>query len=136
MPDDPADARATKIERPDVDRKARLRIPAQLPAKQPSGERVGNWDEVYALFDPDFAQIEAERCIQCPAAPCKKACPVGTDIPAALWLLEQGDIDGAANLFRDTSELPEMCGRLCPQERLCEGHCVVGKVAAPVANRG
>jgi glutamate synthase (NADPH/NADH) small chain len=133
MPDDPAAARTTKIERPDVDRKARLRIPAKLPAKQPSGERVGNWDEVYALFDPDFAQIEAERCIQCPAAPCQKACPVGNDIPAALWLLEQGDIDGAANLFRDTSELPEMCGRLCPQERLCEGHCVVGKVAAPVA---
>ena len=109
-------------DRTNVDRKARLRIPAQLPEKQPARERVGNWDEVYALFDPDFAAKEAERCIQCPAAPCQKACPVGNDIPAALWLLEQGDIDGAANIFRETSELPEMCGRLCPQERLCEGH--------------
>ena len=124
---------ATISDRTKVDRKARLRIPAQLPEKQPASERVGNWDEVYALFDPDFAAKEAERCIQCPAAPCQKACPVGNDIPGALWLLEQGDIDGAANIFRETSELPEMCGRLCPQERLCEGHCVVGKKAAPVA---
>ena len=50
-----------------------------------------------------------------------------------MWLLEQGDIDGAANVFRQTSELPEMCGRLCPQERLCEGDCVVGKKNLPVA---
>ncbi len=141
MPDDartaPAAERvsapATTSDRSQVDRKARLRIPALLPEKQPAGERVGNWDEVYALFDPDFAAKEAERCIQCPAAPCQKACPVGNDIPGALWLLEQGDIDGAADIFRETSELPEMCGRLCPQERLCEGHCVVGKKAAPVA---
>ncbi len=126
-------AAASTGDRSKVDRKARLRIPAQFPEKQSAGERVGNWDEVYALFDPDFAVREAERCIQCPAAPCQKACPVGNDIPGALWLLEQGDIDGAANIFRETSELPEMCGRLCPQERLCEGHCVVGKKAAPVA---
>ena len=77
--------------------------------------------------------MEAERCIQCPAAPCIKACPVGNDIPGALWLLEQGKFDDAADVFRETSELPEMCGRLCPQERLCEGHCVVGKKALPVA---
>ncbi len=128
-----AAAAASTGDRSNVDRKARLRIPAQFPEKQSAGERVGNWDEVYALFDPDFAVREAERCIQCPAAPCQKACPVGNDIPGALWLLEQGDIDGAANIFRETSELPEMCGRLCPQERLCEGHCVVGKKAAPVA---
>src|SRR5262249_13696237 len=46
---------------------------------------------------------------------------------------EHGDFAAAADVFRDTSELPEMCGRLCPQERLCEGHCVVGKNNAPVA---
>jgi glutamate synthase (NADPH) small chain len=116
-----------------VDRKARLQIPAQRPAKQPADRRTGNWDEVYDLFDPNVAKIEAERCIQCPAAPCQKACPVHNDIPGSFWLLEQGDFDGAANIFRETSELPEMCGRLCPQERLCEGHCVVGKNALPVA---
>ena len=129
MPDDGAGKR----ERPQVDRKARLQIPAQRPAKQPPEQRCHNWDEVYDLFDPGVAKIEAERCIQCPAAPCQKACPVHNDIPGSFWLLEQGDFEGAADVFRETSELPEMCGRLCPQERLCEGHCVVGKNALPVA---
>ena len=119
--------------RPIVDRKARFKIPPHRPDKQPAPDRINNWDEVYHLFDLSNARIEAERCIQCPAAPCQKACPVHNDIPGALWLLEQGDFNGAANIFRETSELPEMCGRLCPQERLCEGHCVVGKNALPVA---
>lgn len=119
--------------RPQVDRKARLKIAPVRPEKQDPAERVHNWGEVYSLFDESNARIEAERCIQCPAAPCQKACPVHNDIPGAFWLLEQGDFNGAANIFRETSELPEMCGRLCPQERLCEGHCVVGKNALPVA---
>ena len=124
---------AQRPQRPDVDRKARLQIPARRPEKQPPGDRTGNWDEVYSLFDAETAKAEAERCIQCPAAPCIRACPVENDIPGALWLLEQGEFDAAANVFRHTSELPEMCGRLCPQERLCEGYCVVGKHALPVA---
>jgi len=132
-PDQQSPAEPTPPVRPTVDRKARFKIPPHRPEKQPAAERVHNWDEVYQLFDVSSARIEAERCIQCPAAPCQKACPVHNDIPGALWLLEQGDFDGAANIFRETSELPEMCGRLCPQERLCEGHCVVGKNALPVA---
>ncbi len=119
--------------RPAVDRKARLRIPPNRPDKQPPETRTTNWAEVFHLFEESGARLEAERCIQCPAAPCMKACPVHNDIPGSLWLLEQGDINGAADVFRETSELPEMCGRLCPQERLCEGHCVVGKNALPVA---
>ncbi len=81
----------------------------------------------------EVARLEAARCIQCPAAPCMKACPVHNDIPGALALLEKGDVIGAANKFRETSPIPDMCGRLCPQEDLCEGHCVVGKKAIPVA---
>ncbi|MDA1062069.1 MAG: NAD(P)-dependent oxidoreductase [Chloroflexi bacterium] len=126
-------APAAQPERPEVDRKARLKLPANRPEKQPAETRVHNWDEVYHLFDPETAKAEAVRCIQCPAAPCQVACPVHNDIPGSLWLLEQGDFDGAANIFRETSELPEMCGRLCPQERLCEGDCVVGKKGIPVA---
>ena len=125
--------RPERPERPQVDRKARLQLEPNLPAKQPPEVRTGNWDEVVHLFDPETAKAEAMRCIQCPAAPCQVACPVGNDIPASFWLLEQGDFDGAADIFRETSELPEMCGRLCPQERLCEGHCVVGKKGEPVA---
>ncbi|MDA0815351.1 MAG: NAD(P)-dependent oxidoreductase [Chloroflexi bacterium] len=132
-PDQQKSANEPAVVRPAVDRKARFKIPAHRPDKQPAPDRINNWDEVYHLFTESAARIEAERCIQCPAAPCQKACPVHNDIPGALWLLEQGDFGGAANIFRETSELPEMCGRLCPQERLCEGHCVVGKNALPVA---
>ena len=115
-----------------IDRKARLKVPPQPMPKQDPAERVHNWEETYLGFDLAAAQLEAYRCIQCPAAPCQKACPVHNDIPGALWLLEHGDVIGAANRFRETNPLPEMCGRVCPQEKLCEGHCVVGKNAIPV----
>ena len=118
---------------PQVDRKARLRIPPQPIPKQKPEERVHNWREVALGFSPDSAVIEAQRCIQCPAAPCIRACPVENDIPGALWRLEQGDFTGAADVFRETSVMPEVCSRICPQERLCEGSCVVGKNNLPVA---
>ena len=116
-----------------IDRKARLQIPRQKLPKQDPKVRVHNWNEAYLPIDLETAKTEALRCIQCPAAPCTKACPIHNDIPGAFWRLEQGDAMGAAEVFYETSNLPEMCGRLCPQERLCEGDCVVGKKALPVA---
>jgi glutamate synthase (NADPH/NADH) small chain len=104
----------------------RLMIPVQPVPKQDAEERIKNWDEAYLGFNLEAAQIEAARCLQCPAAPCQEACPVHNDIPGALSFLEVGDILSAAEVFRRTSNLPEMCGRLCPQEKLCEGACVVG----------
>ena len=104
----------------------RLEIPVQPAPKQDPAQRVKNWDEAFLGYDLDTAVIEAQRCIHCPTAPCQEACPVENDIPGAFLLLERGDIIGAANVFRETSNLPEMCGRLCPQESLCEGSCVVG----------
>ncbi|HZQ37654.1 MAG TPA: NADPH-dependent glutamate synthase [Dehalococcoidia bacterium] len=109
----------------------RLNIPVQPIAKQTAADRVKNWNEVYFGFTLEDAIVEANRCIDCPTAPCMEACPVHNDIPAALRLLEQGDVDGAANKFRETSNLPDMCGRLCPQEKLCEGNCVVGFAIRP-----
>jgi glutamate synthase (NADPH/NADH) small chain len=122
-----------KTPAPTIDRKERLKIPPQEIPKQDPKERIKNWDEVYLELDVETARREASRCIQCPAAACTKACPLHNDIAAAFALLEQGDIIGAANKFRETSPMPEVCGRLCPHEQLCEGACVVGKKAKPVA---
>lgn len=109
----------------------RLEVKRQPIAKQKPEVRVRNWNETFLGFKLDTAKIEATRCIQCPDAPCQQACPVGNDIPGAFLLLEVGDVIGAANKFRETSNLPEMCGRLCPQESLCEGDCVVGFAIRP-----
>jgi len=116
-----------------IDRKARLQVPHQPIPKQDPKQRVHNWLEVYEGYDLPAAKIEAFRCIQCPAAPCQVACPLHNDIPGAFLKLEVGDVQGAADIFRATNPAPDMCGRLCPQESLCEGHCVVGKKAIPVA---
>jgi glutamate synthase (NADPH/NADH) small chain len=109
----------------------RLAVSAQPVPKQDAEERKKNFDETYFGFDLNAARIEASRCIQCPSAPCQEACPVANDIPGAFALLEEGDIIGASQVFRETSNLPEMCGRLCPQESLCEGACVVGFAIRP-----
>jgi glutamate synthase (NADPH/NADH) small chain len=109
----------------------RLSISVQPVPKQKAEERIHNFEETYIGFDLNAAKIEASRCIQCPSAPCQEACPVHNDIPGAFNLLEEGDVIGAANKFRETSNLPEMCGRLCPQENLCEGACVVGFAIRP-----
>jgi len=109
----------------------RLAIPRQYVPKQSPADRVRNFDETYMTMDMGAALVEAARCIDCPSAPCMDACPVHNDIPAALKRLEAGDILGAAEKFRETSTLPEMCGRLCPQESLCEGSCVVGFAIRP-----
>ncbi len=115
----------------DVEVQRRLAIPQVPIRKQDPGERRKNWDEVFLGFDVETAKVEAMRCIQCPTAPCQQACPVQNDIPGAFRLLEGGDINGAAEKFRETSNLPELCGRLCPQERLCEGECVVAFAIRP-----
>ncbi|MEO9255412.1 MAG: NADPH-dependent glutamate synthase [Tepidiformaceae bacterium] len=109
----------------------RLAISVQPVPKQDAQERKRNFNETYLGFDLNAAKIEAARCIQCPSAPCQEACPVSNDIPGAFALLEVGDVIGAAEKFRETSNLPEMCGRLCPQEQLCEGACVVGYAIRP-----
>lgn len=109
----------------------RLSVSVQPVPKQDAEERKRNFDETYIGFDLNSAMIEASRCIQCPSAPCQEACPVHNDIPGAFAFLEVGDVQSAANKFRETSNLPEMCGRLCPQEKLCEGACVVGFAIRP-----
>lgn len=115
----------------DVEVQRRLSISRVPIRKQDPEKRKKNWDEVFLGFDLEHARVEAMRCLHCPTAPCQEACPVHNDIPAALTLLEAGDASAAAQKFRETSNLPELCGRLCPQERLCEGECVVAFAIRP-----
>ncbi|MDP2471433.1 MAG: NAD(P)-dependent oxidoreductase [Candidatus Palauibacterales bacterium] len=122
------------IERPNskaVDRKGRLALPAtRLPIRDPE-VRIRDFGEACEPWDLEAARAEAERCIQCPAAPCVRACPLGNDIPYALWLLEHRDIEAAASVFRSTNTMPEVCGRVCPQSELCEGACVYARQGRP-----
>jgi glutamate synthase (NADPH/NADH) small chain len=113
------------------DNHRRLLIPVIPAPKQKAEDRIKNWDESYLGYSLEQAMVEAERCIHCPTAPCQEACPTDNDIPRALLFLEAGDVAGASAVFRETSNLPDMCGRLCPQESLCEGACVVGFAIRP-----
>ncbi|MDP9268166.1 MAG: NAD(P)-dependent oxidoreductase [Acidobacteriota bacterium] len=115
-----------------INRRERYDIDVHKPAKQDAQERVHNWNEVYETYPPELAVIEAQRCLLCEHAPCMQACPVHNDIPAAFFHLGNGDILGAAEKFYETSNMPDVCGRICPQEKLCEGACVVGAHKAPV----
>lgn len=110
----------------DPDRWERVRIHAGPPPEHEASERVKNFQPVFKGYDERQAVVEAMRCIHCPATePCILGCPVHNDIPKALLAIEQGRYDDAANVFRLTSNFPEVCGRLCPQEILCEGSCTV-----------
>ncbi len=110
-----------------IDRKERLLIPRESVPQQDPKERIGNFFEVYEGYDAETAIIEATRCLQCPEPqPCTLGCPVHNDIPRALWHIAQGDFFEAYRAFRQTTTLSEICGRVCPQEKLCQGVCVVG----------
>ena len=116
-----------------IDRKARMKIPSADLKIRPAEVRVCDFDDVVISMDAQQAMLEASRCIHCPdPAPCVQACPVHNDIPSALWLIEQGQFLEAAKLYRQTSSMPEICGRVCPHEQLCQGSCVRSKLHAPV----
>jgi glutamate synthase (NADPH/NADH) small chain len=116
-----------------IDRKARVKIPAVEQAARPPAERTADFGDTYLPLTEEQARKAAERCIHCPdPAPCYTACPVHNDIPSAMWLIEKGDFLGAAALYRQTSSLPEVCGRVCPHEQLCQGSCVRTKTDEPV----
>ncbi|UCD99221.1 MAG: NAD(P)-dependent oxidoreductase [Chloroflexota bacterium] len=107
-----------------IDRKKRAHTPSLEVATRPIAERIGDFDDVTIPMTPEQAQMEAARCVHCPdPAPCVEACPAHNDIPSAMWLIEQGEFLEAAQLYRQTSSLPELCGRVCPQEQLCQGSC-------------
>jgi glutamate synthase (NADPH) small chain len=116
-----------------IDRRARMRVPFLDIDHRPAQERVCDFNDVVIAMDNERAILEASRCIHCPdPAPCVEACPTHNDIPSAMWLIEQGQFLEAARLYRQTSSLPEICGRVCPHEQLCQGSCVRNKQLEPV----
>jgi glutamate synthase (NADPH/NADH) small chain len=115
----------------EIDRKERMQAPSDGVPKQDASVRRANFDETYLPFALEQVEREAARCIQCPGAPCTKACPLHNDIPLAMWQLEHGRVEDAARVFRHTSSMPEVCGRVCPQVLLCEGACIYNKKRKP-----
>jgi len=117
----------------EIDRKARVYMPYQDLSLRPPTERVCDFGDVIVPLDSDRAMLEASRCIHCPdPAPCMLACPAHNDIPSAMWLIEQGRYVEAAQLYRQTSSLPEICSRVCPHDQLCQGSCALNKTHEPV----
>ncbi len=116
-----------------IDRKIRARTVSMDIHTRTVEERVCDFSDVVIPMTPEQAMLEASRCVQCPdPAPCMLACPTHNDIPSAMWLIEQGRFLEAAQLYRQTSSLPEICGRVCPHEQLCQGSCSLNKSFMPV----
>jgi glutamate synthase (NADPH) small chain len=102
-----------------------LDIPRADPAKFPVETRITHFGEIYAPFDPQGAAQQAGRCLACGNPFCEWKCPVHNYIPNWLKLIQDGNLFEAAELSHKTNSLPEVCGRICPQDRLCEGACTL-----------
>jgi glutamate synthase (NADPH/NADH) small chain len=112
----------------ELDRKLRARTNSRGTITRPPQERICDFEDVVIPLTPELAMMEAARCVQCPdPAACVEACPAHNNIPMAMWLIENGNFLEAAALYRQTSSLPEICGRVCPQEQLCQGSCAHAK---------
>jgi glutamate synthase (NADPH/NADH) small chain len=107
--------------------KERLTIPVQeMPNRDPV-ERRSSMEEVALGYSSEQAQLEANRCLSCKNAPCIAGCPVHIDIPGFLGKAAQGDFRGALAVIQESSLLPAICGRVCPQEIQCQAPCTVAK---------
>ena len=102
-------------------------------AEQPAAERAHNFAEVNLGYSGADALRESARCLFCPDEPCVRGCPVGIDIPGFIERIGEGDARGAYEVLAQTTLLPAICGRVCPQETQCEAACVVGRSLEPVA---
>ena len=109
------------------------RADRQHPVEQDPQIRRTNFEAVESNFTDEQAAIEASRCLHCKNAKCVQGCPVNIQIPDFIAALKEGDIEKAGDIIRQTSMLPSVCGRVCPQERQCEGNCVLGIKGKPVA---
>ncbi|MFD1340838.1 NAD(P)-dependent oxidoreductase [Litorisediminicola beolgyonensis] len=100
-------------------------VKRDMPVKREAEERSHDFDEIYAEFADQKAKEQAGRCSQCGVPYCQSHCPLHNNIPDWLKLTAEGRLQEAYEISQATNTFPEICGRICPQDRLCEGNCVI-----------
>jgi len=128
-----AEAYLKKIDLTKLSPKERLAIPCQdMPSQSPAVRRA-NMSEVALGYSFHQAKLEALRCLKCKNAPCVEGCPVRIDIPGFIAAIAEDDYKKSVDIIKQTSLLPAVCGRVCPQESQCQAKCTVGKALKSVA---
>jgi glutamate synthase (NADPH/NADH) small chain len=102
-----------------------VRLHQRQPEKRDAEARRADWAEVYRPFTAEAAAEQASRCSQCGVPFCQVHCPLNNNIPDWLKLTAEGRLEEAYEVAAATNTFPEICGRVCPQDRLCEGNCVI-----------
>ncbi len=102
-----------------------VKIGQQTPPKREVGKRKDDFKEIYDDFISQKAEEQSSRCSQCGVPFCQVHCPLSNNIPDWLKLTAEGRLKEAYELSQSTNNMPEVCGRICPQDRLCEGNCVI-----------
>ena len=102
-----------------------VKIGQQNPPKREVGRRKEDFNEIYKDFINEKAKEQSSRCSQCGVPFCQVHCPLSNNIPDWLKLTAEGRLKDAYELAQSTNNMPEVCGRICPQDRLCEGNCVI-----------
>ena len=108
--------------------KDRAAIPNQEMPSQDPAVRIHNMDEVALGYTEEEALLEANRCLNCKNKPCVQGCPVGIDIPSFIQKIQNKEYKDALGVIQESSLLPAVCGRVCPQENQCQKYCTVGKM--------
>lgn len=98
-----------------------------MPSRDPK-KRAREMGEVALGYTKEMAVVEANRCLQCAKPFCMEGCPVNINIPGFIKEIANENFKGAVDIIKQTSLLPAICGRVCPQEKQCQGKCTVGKV--------
>ncbi|MDI9409179.1 MAG: NAD(P)-dependent oxidoreductase [Candidatus Pacebacteria bacterium] len=101
------------------------KLSKSMPTKRGASSRGQDFNEIYGEFNPAEAQAQAARCAQCGVPFCQVHCPLHNNIPDWLMLAASGRLEEAYQVSQATNSFPEICGRICPQDRLCEGNCVI-----------